>query len=907
MLREEPLHFAENQHEKEKQNITISTIQQQNKMNKMEHSGNNNETNRILSFSLSSNNNNKKKKKAIVKYPINNNNNNNNSFCLLMKKNNNNTIYQHDQQSSSFTWKKENYHLPSFLTKKASSSYQHLYAMWMNATLKPDVKPIFWMNLSSSQKLINRSRLKKRISRYHHHHHHHHQHIFNRRFLKRHDKSQWYGIFPIPPTFRTRFIWFTQQDDDYINFSLPFSTTILNQQHHHYHNNQLNSINMNNINNDMSINNHDQNNVTIDNDNNDNNNNNNNNNNNSNNINNINNNNNNINSDKNTKRHNHNSTHQNHHINSSINKKSNNNNNNNEHNNKHHLKNQSYHEEKQSAQYIKQQKKLRLKAWTPPINSETLQELCMANIFRSIQLRHDLLFDPGLSFRPNLDGASGREKCKKAEKYWRKVDKAFKELRDQFFSTSVTSSSSNNNNNIKKDHHYGNTMDDNRFDFLVVLFTELRDILITLYNPFASSPATHESWSWPNHITLNHLKVIFDVDFIIQQIKFGQTDFLDPFIKVLYTILTALCPLAEIPRLELLKQYLVQEKYAKALRQCFSILETIKLDCANRILRDYRTYLVETCAQVEYQCFRKQLEQEEIRIESTYKWLFKTWQRVGKKSQFVDIYHKGLVYLISDDIYTIRSLGLKSVPFPITLQFNERRITQQFRHEFQSILLVFILLIPYRYLAGNFASVSDMTRLKRSCIELCKDSMASWSEKYGVEIVDLMSLFNQSPCSTLTPEEHRKEVLRICYRLAYKVCHRAFQAHIRHFPSSTSTSTSPSSSSSSPNTTPESLNTDQLIHVSQFWANWLMIHLKTNSPVYHLIYHRLCHLLSFISQHGVYQLEKQSSMIRLMDRMIGIQENVIAFGEKIKMLADLNLATFSPIYRVLSLDIIQSV
>lgn len=58
-------------------------------------------------------------------------------------------------------------------------------------------------------------------------------------------------------------------------------------------------------------------------------------------------------------------------------------------------------------------------------------------------------------------------------------------------------------------------------------------------------------------------------------------------------------------------------------------------------MRDYRTYLVETCAQVEYQCFRKQLEQEEIRLDSTYKWLFKTWQRVGKKSQFADIYHKG--------------------------------------------------------------------------------------------------------------------------------------------------------------------------------------------------------------------------------------------------------------------------
>ncbi|KIM56774.1 hypothetical protein SCLCIDRAFT_204652 [Scleroderma citrinum Foug A] len=53
----------------------------------------------------------------------------------------------------------------------------------------------------------------------------------------------------------------------------------------------------------------------------------------------------------------------------------------------------------------------------PLINRQTLKELDLAAILRNPQLRHDLLFDAGLQFRPT----SGRRKRELSDRYWRAV------------------------------------------------------------------------------------------------------------------------------------------------------------------------------------------------------------------------------------------------------------------------------------------------------------------------------------------------------------------------------------------------------------------------------------------------------------------------------------------------------
>ena len=62
------------------------------------------------------------------------------------------------------------------------------------------------------------------------------------------------------------------------------------------------------------------------------------------------------------------------------------------------------------------------KLWTasilPPITKSSLSELDIRKIINSPKLRHDLNFEPEITFRPNSDGARGRLKIEQAKEYW---------------------------------------------------------------------------------------------------------------------------------------------------------------------------------------------------------------------------------------------------------------------------------------------------------------------------------------------------------------------------------------------------------------------------------------------------------------------------------------------------------
>ncbi|CAO3591503.1 unnamed protein product [Absidia cylindrospora] len=269
------------------------------------------------------------------------------------------------------------------------------------------------------------------------------------------------------------------------------------------------------------------------------------------------------------------------------------------------------------------------------------------------------------------------------------------------------------------------------------------------------------------------------------------------------------------------------------------------------------------------------------------------------------VYHQGIIEIISTN-----QLGTQPSRFPITLQFDERRLTQQLRQEFQSLMVISIVLIPYRYIAGPFATSSDMARLKRTCIELCKDCAMVGPTGNIFTFFDGGADDGDGGGS--------QSVLQIGYRLAYKACHRAFQAHYRHHVlenqrlASTSAAIAVANGEDDdtngkvPLLSMESLGADQLCQVSQFWANWLLTLLKArNSRLYTLIHERLCDSLCFISQHGSSALAENAPMMATMDLMVGIQDTVVMLGDKLKILADLNLETFGSIYKVLALDIIQ--
>ena len=54
----------------------------------------------------------------------------------------------------------------------------------------------------------------------------------------------------------------------------------------------------------------------------------------------------------------------------------------------------------------------------PPITQQSLSELDIPRIIQNAQLRHDLNFEPEVSFRPNHHGPQGQKKLRDAEIYW---------------------------------------------------------------------------------------------------------------------------------------------------------------------------------------------------------------------------------------------------------------------------------------------------------------------------------------------------------------------------------------------------------------------------------------------------------------------------------------------------------
>lgn len=184
----------------------------------------------------------------------------------------------------------------------------------------------------------------------------------------------------------------------------------------------------------------------------------------------------------------------------------------------------------------------------PPITAEALSELSVSQLFKSLQIRHDLLIDPNLTFRPNIT----TEKSQESEIYWSRLDHLIK-----FCSTNTSEES---------DDHY-------QLIFLVRnLLTELSLILISLISPFPNHPTTSFIWNWPQQITESYILSVLDPDLIHQQLNQGclNADFK---FSLLYSILDPLCP----EQANKVQKLVDDNEYARALEVCFLTLETIKL------------------------------------------------------------------------------------------------------------------------------------------------------------------------------------------------------------------------------------------------------------------------------------------------------------------------------------------
>ncbi|KAJ2491547.1 cAMP-mediated signaling protein sok1 [Coemansia sp. RSA 2050] len=228
----------------------------------------------------------------------------------------------------------------------------------------------------------------------------------------------------------------------------------------------------------------------------------------------------------------------------------------------------------------------------PPINRYTLRELKIQNILQNPRLRHEVLFEPKLEFRPNSSGQLAEAKQRAVTTYWAAVDQSLRKTN----STAVAT--------------------------LVMLLVELREILAEMAE---DSPRPELAC----HAL--ELRERLDEERLRQQIAHGVFD-AEPVVRYLATVMRVFARAAAAQRegaplhdsaISRVLAYVQRGRVVRALRAAFDVLEAIKIDTANGSIEMYREYMRSTAVTFERSHFGLALQRSSLSLADTTEW----WRR----------------------------------------------------------------------------------------------------------------------------------------------------------------------------------------------------------------------------------------------------------------------------------------
>ncbi|KZT40600.1 Tcp11-domain-containing protein [Sistotremastrum suecicum HHB10207 ss-3] len=387
----------------------------------------------------------------------------------------------------------------------------------------------------------------------------------------------------------------------------------------------------------------------------------------------------------------------------------------------------------------------------PLINREALKELDLEAILRNPQLRHDLLFDPGLQFQPT----TSRRKRDITTKYWQAIQR---ELETGCTCTSFDSHGKIyecvcSSRSLLHDSHlgsYSRPMSVRMPSRIKPLITELLEVLLSVISP---SPATlvderQGSTAYIPPTIFQHplhsaqeaqLRAALDASLIEQELLHGVFDPSGLF-QLLGSVLKCHCA----PMRDRVVDTMVQMAHAcapgaggsmgdavKAIRICFEILELMKLDIANHQLHALRPYLLETSTEFELKTFQDRHEKGLLSLHSTRAWLQKAYSNfLSSPSRQSPLTHSASSSHLqrprttnltrSQQIQSALVTALTEVIFrppatkqeyPDTLHLDHARLIG-LSHEAADLTALYMLLMLYRQLAHS-SSNSLSTPSKR--------------------------------------------------------------------------------------------------------------------------------------------------------------------------------------------------
>lgn len=226
------------------------------------------------------------------------------------------------------------------------------------------------------------------------------------------------------------------------------------------------------------------------------------------------------------------------------------------------------------------------------------------------------------------------------------------------------------------------------------------------------------------------------------------------------------------------------------------------------MLGHYRNFLIETCAEFEYRCFIK----HQYPLDSVDAWLSSAWKRFGNSSNrnVKHVYYAGLVHLVTDDD--------GSMTWPLTFQFDQKRMTHQFRYEFQHLLVIAIMLVPYRQLVKGQLDMRHIQTLKK-------------------QVYAKLIPLNSTPLA-LEEKTYRQ--------LAHHACQTA--------------------------------QPDISFKTLTFWETWMVQNVKRTSTIFILMYERLSRQLQYVAQHGKLNANTAPEVMGLEEevRTLGLKLKLVA-------------------------------
>lgn len=311
----------------------------------------------------------------------------------------------------------------------------------------------------------------------------------------------------------------------------------------------------------------------------------------------------------------------------------------------------------------------------PPINLQCLKEIDLSEIVKNPQLRHDIVFDPMLQFRPNLDGERGIKKRQIADKYWSDVE-----------------------NEIYVYNQRPDVFDENR-SRLVPLFNTLKDVLVTIVPQKEVSTVAN----------------VLDTELLIQELLKGSL-VMSNFSDWLSQLFKHHCAPMRDPWVDKMSSKFKKAEennsistLVEALRLVFQILEAMKLDIANHQIRILRPALLSNTVDFEKQYFQSLLNSNRVDLKSSLKWFAEKYNDAcadnlidpSKPTPIPKLYQVCIRSVIS--LLSCRKMVKE---YPTALSFDHARLIL-LRADIRQIVCLMVCKLLFKQLVANNA---DLTR-----------------------------------------------------------------------------------------------------------------------------------------------------------------------------------------------------